>query len=158
MPAQSFSSNFSLGVMPELDPKKDPALYNELSRLRGAIRSVAATLDNYTGANSSTGTSFATGRIPYGTGAGWTTTPAYTFSEDTFTLSTPVLKTTTLTSDTSNIGFFSKTGAPIPQPTIFTTPATYVSRAGTPITTTDTFGGYTIAQIAAALIALGLLA
>lgn len=47
---------------------------------------------------------------------------------------------------------------PIVQPTTAITPAAFVSEEGTLITSLDTFGGYTLAQIAAALQSIGLLA
>jgi hypothetical protein len=54
------------------------------------------------------------------------------------------------------LSFWNKT--PIVQPTTGITGATRVGGAGTTVTTTDTYGGYTIAQIAAALINTGILA
>lgn len=54
------------------------------------------------------------------------------------------------------IAFWNKT--PIIQPTTAITGATRVGGAGTTVTTTDTYGGYTIAQIAAALVNTGILA
>jgi hypothetical protein len=52
--------------------------------------------------------------------------------------------------------FWGKT--PIVQPTTGITGATRVGGGGVPVTTTDTYGGYTLAQIAAALINTGILA
>lgn len=76
--------------------------------------------------------------------------------------------------DTQNVSFATGTGTkfgittgqkfafwnktPIVQPTTGITGATRVGGGGTTITDTDTFGGYTIAQIAAGLINVGLLA
>lgn len=60
------------------------------------------------------------------------------------------------TATTQKISFWNKT--PIIQPTTAITGATLVSNAGTTITSTDTFGGYTLQKIAAALINVGILA
>jgi len=57
---------------------------------------------------------------------------------------------------THKLALWNKT--PIVQPTTAITGATLVSNAGTTITSTDTFGGYTLQQIAAALVNFGLLA
>ena len=54
------------------------------------------------------------------------------------------------------ISFWNRT--PIVQPTTSITGATFSSGGGTTITSTDTFGGYTLAQMAQALINLGLMA
>jgi hypothetical protein len=54
------------------------------------------------------------------------------------------------------LAFWNKT--PIVQPTTGITGAAHVGGVGTPVTTTDTYGGYTLAQIAAALINTGILA
>jgi hypothetical protein len=54
------------------------------------------------------------------------------------------------------LAFWNKT--PIIQPTTGITGAARVGGVGTPVTTTDTYGGYTLAQIAAALINTGILA
>jgi len=47
---------------------------------------------------------------------------------------------------------------PTPQATTAITGAAFVAGAGVPVTSTSTFGGYTLAQIAAALVAAGVLA
>lgn len=60
------------------------------------------------------------------------------------------------TATTQKLSFWNKT--PIIQPTTSITGATLVGGGGTTITDTDTFGGYTLQQIAAALINTGLLA
>jgi hypothetical protein len=60
------------------------------------------------------------------------------------------------TSTTQKLAFWNKT--PIVQPTTAITGATRVGGVGTPVTTTDTYGGYTLAQIAAALVNTGILA
>ena len=54
------------------------------------------------------------------------------------------------------LAFWNKT--PIIQPTTGITGAARVGGAGTTVTTTDTYGGYTLAQIAAALVNTGILA
>lgn len=46
--ANNFTTNLGLGVLPEIDALKDNALYNELTRLRSAIRTLAFQLDQYT--------------------------------------------------------------------------------------------------------------
>jgi hypothetical protein len=84
-----------------------------------------------------------------------------------------ILLTGSVYSDASNIGFGTTTGTkigtattqklafwnktPIIQPTTGIAGATLVGGGGTTITSTDTFGGYTVAQIAQALINMGLL-
>lgn len=60
------------------------------------------------------------------------------------------------TSNTEKLGFWNVT--PIVQPTTSVTSATRVGGAGTTITTTDTFDGYTLAQVVKALRNSGLLA
>jgi len=60
------------------------------------------------------------------------------------------------TATTQKLAFWNKT--PIIQPTTGITGATLVGGGGTTITDTDTFGGYTLQQIAAALINTGILA
>jgi len=60
------------------------------------------------------------------------------------------------TATTQKLAFWNKT--PIVQPTTSITGATRVGGAGTTVTTTDTYGGYTLAQIAAALVNTGILA
>lgn len=60
------------------------------------------------------------------------------------------------TSTSQKLSFWNKT--PIVQPTTGITGATLVGGGGTTITATDTFGGYTLQQIAAALINVGILA
>jgi hypothetical protein len=60
------------------------------------------------------------------------------------------------TATNQKIAFWNKT--PIVQPTTAITGAARVGGAGTTVTTTDTYGGYTIAQIAAALVNTGILA
>lgn len=60
------------------------------------------------------------------------------------------------TTTSQKIGFFNKT--PIIQPTTGITGAAYSLVGGTPISTNDTFGGYTLQQIAAIIINLGLTA
>ena len=60
------------------------------------------------------------------------------------------------TATTQKLAFWNKT--PIIQPTTAITGATLVGGGGTTITDTDTFGGYTLQQIAAALINTGILA
>ena len=60
------------------------------------------------------------------------------------------------TSNTEKLGFWNVT--PIVQPTTTVTSATRVGGAGTTITTTDTFDGYTLAQVVKALRNSGLLA
>jgi hypothetical protein len=60
------------------------------------------------------------------------------------------------TATSQKIAFWNKT--PIVQPTTAITGAARVGGAGTTVTTTDTYGGYTIAQIAAALVNTGILA
>lgn len=60
------------------------------------------------------------------------------------------------TATTQKLSFWNKT--PIVQPTTAITGATLTGGGGTTITDTDTFGGYTLQQIAAALINTGILA
>lgn len=60
------------------------------------------------------------------------------------------------TSTSQKFAFWNKT--PIVQPTTGITGATLVSNAGTTITSTDTFGGYTLQQLAAIIINTGLAA
>jgi hypothetical protein len=60
------------------------------------------------------------------------------------------------TATSQKLSFWNKT--PIVQPTTGITGATLVTNLGTPITSLDTFGGYTLQQIAAALINTGILA
>jgi hypothetical protein len=60
------------------------------------------------------------------------------------------------TATSQKLAFWNKT--PIVQPTTGITGATRVGGGGTTVTTTDTFGGYTLAQLAAALINTGLVA
>jgi hypothetical protein len=57
---------------------------------------------------------------------------------------------------TNKISFWNKT--PIVQPTTGITGATLVSNGGTTLTSTDTFGGYTVQQLAAVIINTGLAA
>lgn len=57
---------------------------------------------------------------------------------------------------TQKLSFWNKT--PVVQPTTAISGATLVSGGGTTITSTDTFGGYTLQQIAAALQTIGILA
>ena len=59
------------------------------------------------------------------------------------------------TATTQKLAFWNKT--PIAQPTTAITGATLVTNLGTPVTSLDTFGGYTLQQIAAALINTGIL-
>jgi hypothetical protein len=76
---QAFSLNLNLGVLPEIDAKKDGQLFNELSKIRGAIRNVAAALDSYTG-NTGTGNVSATaGRVAVGNGVGWGSFSGFTY-------------------------------------------------------------------------------
>jgi hypothetical protein len=71
-----------------------------------------------------------------------------------------VLGTTTGTqiaaATNQKLGFWAAT--PIVQPTTGVAGATYVNNAGTALTSTDTFDGYTIAQVVKALRTTGLLA
>lgn len=60
------------------------------------------------------------------------------------------------TATSQKFAFWNKT--PIIQPTTGITGATLVSNLGTPITATDTFGGYTLQQLAAIIINTGLAA
>lgn len=60
------------------------------------------------------------------------------------------------TATSQKLGFWNATA--IVQPTSAITPAAFVPEEGTLITSADTFGGYTLAQIAAALQSIGLLA
>jgi hypothetical protein len=60
------------------------------------------------------------------------------------------------TATTQKLAFWNKT--PIVQPTTAITGATRVHNTSTAIHTDDTFGGYTLQQIAAALINTGILA
>jgi len=60
------------------------------------------------------------------------------------------------TATTQKLSFWNKT--PIVQPTTAVTGATLVSNGGTAITATDTFGGYTLQQLAAIIINTGLAA
>jgi hypothetical protein len=60
------------------------------------------------------------------------------------------------TATTQKLAFWNST--PIVQPTTAVTAATLVSNLGTPLTSTDTFDGYTLAQIVKALRNTGLLA
>jgi hypothetical protein len=60
------------------------------------------------------------------------------------------------TTTSQKLSFWNKT--PIVQPTTSITGATLVSNAGTAITSTDTFGGYTLQQLAAIIINTGLAA
>ena len=54
------------------------------------------------------------------------------------------------------LAFWNKT--PIVQPTTAIAGATYVSNLGTPLTSTDTFDGYTLAKVVRALVNVGILA
>jgi hypothetical protein len=47
---QEYSTNLGLTVLPELEQKKDPAVYGEIFRLRSALRILQGALDSYTGA------------------------------------------------------------------------------------------------------------
>lgn len=129
--SQSFSTDLSLGVLPEIDPKKDYALYNELTRLRGAVRNLAAALDSYTGGSTNA-----------------ITTQAVLAGR---------LTTNTFRSTGTTIGFFSVSGSV--QPTTGGPASTYVPGA-TPVIfhSDDSYDGYTLAQVVAALRGLGLLA
>ena len=60
------------------------------------------------------------------------------------------------TATTQKLAFWNTT--PIAQPTTGITPATLVSGTGTVVTSEDTFGGYTLQQVVAALKNMGLLA
>lgn len=60
------------------------------------------------------------------------------------------------TSTSQKIGFWNVT--PIVQPTTAVTSATRVGGGGTTVTDTDTFDGYTIAQLVQALKNIGILA
>jgi hypothetical protein len=60
------------------------------------------------------------------------------------------------TATSQKLAFWNKT--PIVQPTTGITGATRIGGGGTTVTTTDTYGGYTLAQIAAALVNTGILA
>lgn len=60
------------------------------------------------------------------------------------------------TATTQKLAFWNTT--PITQPTTAITPATLVSATGTVVTSEDTFGGYTLQQVVAALKSIGILA
>ena len=83
----SFSFNLAIGVLPELDEKKDPSIYRECVRLRSAIRVLAEALDSYTGAGSLVNAQYLAGRIPYGSGAGLVTSSNFTYDQSTNTVS-----------------------------------------------------------------------
>lgn len=47
---QAYSTNTGLGLIPEFDSLKNPAIFNECTRLRAAIANLQGALDRYTGA------------------------------------------------------------------------------------------------------------
>ena len=150
---ESFTSKFALGVLPEIDTKKDPLLYNEIARLRGAIRSIAAALDSYT-----LGGAVTAGYIPYGNGTGLAIISSFTFTVGSQLLKVPSIKCTSLYADATTIGFYAKVAAPTAQPTTSIGSAAFVVSVGTAVNDASTFDGYTIKQIVTALRSLGLLA
>lgn len=83
----SYSFNLGMGVLPELDEKKDPYVFRECARIRSAIRNLAEALDSYTGAGSLVNQQYLTGRIPYGSGAGLITSSSFTYDQSTNTVS-----------------------------------------------------------------------
>jgi hypothetical protein len=125
--------------------------------------SAGTTLDDAIGYASGAGTWF-TSRFSFTFYTDSSLTPRLTINSSGLTLAAGanlVLSTsgagTRIGTGTSQLlSFWNKT--PIVQPTTGITGATRVGGAGTTVTTTDTYGGYTIAQIAAALINTGILA
>ena len=161
--SQSFSTNLALGVIPEIDPKKDSQLFQELSKIRSAIRNLAISLDLYTG-NSGSSSYLLSGRIPYGSGSGLISTPAFTYDPALAQVAlTNLVGTGTLTfpvfsSGVSTMGFYSNAPTPIVQPTTGSPSAGFVANAGVTINDSSTFDGYTVKQVVKALRNLGLLA
>jgi hypothetical protein len=47
---QQFSTNLGLGALPEIDQRKNPDIYNDLLRIRNALKTLQFSLDQYTGA------------------------------------------------------------------------------------------------------------
>ena len=159
-----FSTNIAIGILPEYDSKKDPALYNELARLRAGIRNLAAALDQYTGASAINQAQFSNGYIPFGSTLGLTANATLAYNNTTHTVTTTNITLTgslavsTLQATPNALGFFSKASAPIVQPTTAFGAAVFVANAGAAINDASTFDGYTLKQIASALRALGILA
>ena len=173
---QGFSTNTGLGVLPEIDRSKDLALYNELARIRSAIRSLASTLDYYTGATTSGLDAFSAGNIAFGSGRSWTGDAGFTYSVDTGAVQVtnvrPGVAGTSLnlqntlgsTAITVNIdgtdqlllGFF---GTATLQPTPAVTEAAFAQHASAnTLYKESTYDGYTVGQVVKALKLLGLLA
>lgn len=50
MPANTYSTNLGLSELPEIDQKKYPGIFQDLVRIRIAIRGLQSALDIYTGA------------------------------------------------------------------------------------------------------------
>jgi hypothetical protein len=160
----SLSTDIAVGILPEYDSKKDPPLYNELARLRAAIRNLAAALDQYTGASAVNQSQFSNGYIPFGSSTGLTANSTLSYDNSTHTLSTAsvtltdTLSTGTFKSTTTALGFYSIAASPITQPTTAFAPATFVAGAGTAVNDASTFDGYTLKQVVKALRSLGILA
>lgn len=163
--ATAFSTDLVIGVLPEVDSKKDPVLYNELARLRSAIRNLASALDSYTGASSSSQAQFSNGNIPFGSLTGLTANSTLTYNDSAHILATEnitvtqgIVATGTFAAITATLGFFSISATPIIQPTVASPAAVFIASAGTPINDASTFDGYTLKQVIRAIRNLGLLA
>ena len=150
---ESFLSKFALGVLPEYEPKKDPLLYNELSRLRGAIRSIAAALDSYTIAGA-----VPVGYVTFGNGIGLAVSSSFTFINGSQTLNAPNAKFTSFGCGSNTLGFYTVSAAPIVQPTTGGPAASFIISGAINITTDSTFDGYTVGRVVKSLRNLGLLA
>ena len=148
----SFSAKFGLGVLPEYEPKDNQQLYNELARLRGAIRTIAFALDSY-----AYGGAVPSGYITYGNGIGLAVSSSFTFDTSLQQLKVPGISTGSFSCNATQLGFYTVASAPIVRPVNTIGPAAIVINAGVAVNALTTYGGYTMAQIAAALVALGLL-
>jgi hypothetical protein len=95
-------------------------------------------------------------RITIGSGGGITFNTGITIGDALNFTFNATTGTKIGTATTEKLAFWNKT--PIVQPTTAITGATRVGGAGTTVTTTDTYGGYTIAQLAAIIINTGLTA
>jgi len=120
----------------------------------GAVNSLDVQGDSYFGGSTTAPTASARVHI---VGASATTGTALLVTNST---PTTILRVDNnqdlyLGSSAGKVGFYAVT--PILRPTTGIAGATRVGGAGTTVTTTDTYGGYTIAQMAQAMINLGLL-
>lgn len=90
------------------------------------------------------------------TGLGAMTVDGITFVDTGNIVTNATTGTKICTATSQKLSFWNKT--PIVQPTTGITGATFVANSGTAVNDASTFGGYTLAKIAAALINAGLLA